>query len=600
VNYFQYKTRAIFSKTKAPLLTISTWVAFLCSIATLLFAGYNIGFKLSLDQKLFVFSIYKIILLALSVVSILRILYSYDNMERTSSKIEWFSLILLFATCLVAFKIDVLGIYKFIPFSGSYWIVISVLILFSVIEISRDLVSVLAKEANPLIIFVMSFLILITVGTTLLLLPNSTYNGIKVVDALFTTTSAVCVTGLNCVPFDQTFTLSGQIIILLLIQIGGLGVITITSFFALFFLRGISVNSEFMIKDIVSGNRSVGLASLLRKIIKLTFFVELTGAIAIYFLTKSHLNMSELDKVFFAVFHSISAFCNAGFSTLHDNLADKMILDIGPFYLIISFLIILGGIGFPILSNILKVFHHKLRQFFRILNGRKFRKYAHDWDVSSIVVLKTTTYLLLFGTLYFLIFESKGLLSHFSGTDKIIQAFFHAVVPRTAGFNSVDMSSLVPATFMVTLVLMWIGAAPQSTGGGIKVTTFALMIRNLTQLIKGNDRVELFGREVSPLSVTRAFATISLSVIFITLSEIAIVSIEPTLAPEKILFEIVSAIGTVGLSMGITTELGSASKLILTLLMFVGRVGVVTFLAAFIRAPRGQRYCYPKTDIMIS
>jgi len=600
VNYFQYKTREVFNKTKAPLLMIATWTAFLCSVTTLLFAGYNIGFKISLEQKLFVFSIYKFILLCLSVVSILRILYRYDSLEKTSSKVEWFSLVLLFATSLIAFKIDALGLYKVVPFIWSYWIVISVLVFFSVIEISRDLISVLAKEANPLVIFVMSFLFLITVGTTLLLLPNSTYNGINIVDALFTTTSAVCVTGLNCVQFDQTFTLSGQIIILLLIQMGGLGVVTITSFFALFFLKGISVNSEFMIKDIVSGDRRSDLNTLLRKIIKLTFFVELTGAIGIYFLTKSHLNMSEFDKVFFAIFHAVSAFCNAGFSTLHDNLADKMIIDIGPFYLIISFLIVLGGIGFPILSNILKVFHHKLRQFFRILNGRKYRKYAHDWDVSSIVVLKTTAYLLLFGTLYFLIFESNGLLFHFSGTDKIIQAFFHAVTPRTAGFNSVDLSSLVPATFMVTLVLMWIGAAPQSTGGGIKVTTFALMIRNLTQLIKGNDRVELFGREVSPLSVTRAFATISLSVIFITMAEIAIVSIEPNLSPGKILFEIVSAIGTVGLSMGITMDLQPSSKLILTLLMFVGRVGVVTFLSAFIRAPKGERYCYPKTDIMIS
>jgi len=600
VKYLLYRIRVFFSKIRSSLLIASTWIAFFCSIITLLIVGYNIGFNVSQDQKEFVFSILKIILLALSIVSVLRIVYKHDRRVRTKTKSEWLSLALLFFTALGVFKIDAIALYSMIPFSWSYWIVISVLLYFALVEISGDIIAVLAKEANPLIIFVVSFLLLIIAGTTLLMLPNSTYSGITIVDALFTTTSAVCVTGLNCVPFDQTFTISGQIIVLLLIQMGGLGVVTITSFFALFFLKGITANSEFMIKDIVAGNRSADLVSLLRKIIKLTFVVEFVGAICIYAFTSTHLNMGFSGKVFFSVFHSVSAFCNAGFSTLHNGLADSRIIDIGPLYLVISVLVIVGGIGFPILSNIVKVFHHKTRQFFRILRGRKYRKYVHDWDVSSIVVIKTTAYLLLFGSIYFFVFEGNGILAQFKGGDKIIQAFFHSVVPRTAGFNSTDTGALTPVTFIVILFLMWIGAAPQSTGGGIKVTTFALMVRNFSQLLKGNDRVELFGREVSPISVTRAFATISLSLLFIALAQIAIISIEPALDPQKIIFEVVSAISTVGLSMGITTELQPASKLVLTILMFVGRVGVVTFLSAFIRAPKGQRYKYPKTDIMIS
>ncbi len=579
---------------------ISTWVAFLCSVATLLFVGYNIGFKVTPEQKLFFFPIFKIILFILSLVSILRILYSFGDMIKKGTKMEWISLILLLTTFIVVFEIDSLDTFNNIPFYWSYWIVISVLIYFSIIEISGDLISVLSKDANPLKIFVVSFLFLITVGTTLLMFPNSTHNGISFVNALFTSTSAVCVTGLNSVPFTETFTLSGQIIVLLLIQSGGLGVITITSFFTLFFLNGISVNRQYMIKDIIAGNRSSNLVSLVTRIVTITFIAELSGAVGIYLCTSSHLMMSESDKIFFAVFHSISAFCNAGFSTLPDNMADPMLLDSGPFYLVVSFLIILGGIGFPILSNIIKVIQHRNRQFLRVLQGRKYKKYVWEWDMNSIVVLRTTSYLLLFGTLYFLIFESNGLLANFNGPDKYTQAFFHAVVPRTAGFNSVDLSSLTPVTFIVILFLMWIGAAPQSTGGGIKVTTFALMIRNFTHLIKGKDRVELFGREISPLSVTRAFATVSLSLTFIILAQIAIVSIEPGLSPGKILFEIVSAISTVGLSMGITQDLQSASKLIIILLMFAGRVGVVTFLSVFIRTHKEQRYSYPKADILIS
>lgn len=600
MNHFQYKVREAFNKTRAPLLMISTWIAFLCSVVTLFFVGYNIGFKVTSEQMVLFFSVFKIMLLVLSLVSITRIIYSFDELVKKGTRMEWLSLILLLTAFVLVFEIGSLSIFKNIPFTYSYWIVISVLIYFSVIEISKDLILVLSKDANPLKIFVVSFLFLVTVGTTILLLPNSTYNGISFVDALFTTTSAVCVTGLNCVPFDETFTLSGQITIMLLIQTGGLGVVTITTFFAIFFLDGISVNSEFMIKDIISGNRSANLVSLVTKIITVTFLIELAGAVGIYIYTSPHLEMSEFNKIFFAIFHAISAFCNAGFSTLPDNLADPMIINISPFYVIMSFLIVLGGIGFPILSNIIKVFHHRYRQFFRVIRGRKYRKYAQDWDMNSIIVLRTTGYLLLFGTLYFLIFERNGMLAQFTGIDKLVQAFFHAVVPRTAGFNSVNLTSLAPVTFMVIIILMWIGAAPQSTGGGIKVTTFALMIRNLSHMIMGKERVHFFGREISSRSVIRAFATVTLSLIFITLAQVAIVSIEPNFSADKILFEIVSAIGTVGLSMGITQDLQPASKLIITLLMFAGRVGVITFLSAFIRIKREQRYSYPKADIMIS
>ncbi|MFA6334990.1 MAG: potassium transporter TrkG [Bacteroidales bacterium] len=600
MRYFLYKVRAFFNKTRAPLLMASTGIAFFCSVATLLLVGYNIGFTVTLAQKVIFFSIFRIMLLVLSLISAVRIIFSFDELVKKRTKMEWISLVLLLVTFILVYKIGSTDTFERIPFKYSYWIVIGVLIYFSLVEISKDVISVLNVNANPLKIFVISFLLLITIGTTILMLPNSTINGINFVDALFTTTSAVCVTGLNCLPFHETFTLSGQITIMLLIQMGGLGVITITTFFALFFLDGISVNSQYMIKDIISGNRSTNLIPLVTRIITVTFMIELAGAVGIYICTAPHLEMSEFDKIFFAIFHAVSAFCNAGFSTLTNNLSDPMVINISPLYVIISILIILGGIGFPILSNIIQVFHHRLHQFFRVLEGRKYRKYPRDWDMNSIIVLRTTGLLLLSGTLYFLIFECNGLLSQFTGFDKLAQAFFHAVTPRTAGFNSTNLSTIKPITFIVIVVLMWIGAAPQSTGGGIKVTTFALMIRNMTHLIKGNERVEFFGREISSLSITRAFATVTLSLIFILLAEIAIVSIEPNFSPDKILFEIVSAIGTVGLSMGITQDLQPASKLIISLLMFAGRIGVVTFLSAFIRTKREQRYSYPKADIIIS
>jgi Trk-type K+ transport system membrane component len=599
LKYLIYRLKALYQRLRVPILTVSTWVAFLCSVIVVLVAGYSVGFKIPPGTKEFIFSQLRVILQIICIVSVLRIIFG-NKALRKEGNMQWFSLILLLLTFVIIYNPSSHSSFGGIPFNYSYWIVLCVLVLFSLLEIARDIVSILSKNANPVMVFVLSFLSLITVGTLLLLFPNSTVSGISVVDALFTSTSAVCVTGLTSVPFHSTFTIEGQIIVLCLIQAGGLGVITITSFFALFFLEGLSVNSQYMIKDIISGSKESGLIPLVSRIVTVTFLMELSGAVCIYFTAGPYLAMDLPQRVFFSVFHSVSAFCNAGFSTLPHNLAEPALLNCGPFYLIISLLIVLGGIGFPILTNIIKIIKHRFYQFSRLIKGRPFRRYVREWDMNSVIVLKTTGMLLLLGTLYFIVFESDNMLAPFTGADKVIQAFFHSVVPRTAGFNSVDVSSLAPPTFMILLILMWIGASPQSTGGGIKVTTFALMISNLFQLVKGKNKVEIAGREISSLSVTRAFATVSISLIIIILSYMAITYIEPGIAPGKILFEIISAIGTVGLSMGITPDLQESSKLIVILLMFIGRVGVVTFFTSFVRRRIERRYSYPKADIMIN
>ena len=220
--------------------------------------------------------------------------------------------------------------------------------------------------------------------------------------------------------------------------------------------------------------------------------------------------------------------------------------------------------------------------------------------MNSVIVLRTTAILIITGMTYLLLFEWNGILSQFSDEHKFIQAFFNSVTPRTAGFNSIDTSALKTVTLYMFLIFMWIGGAPQSTAGGIKVTTFALMVRNAAQLVRGSDRVEFHGREISALSVTRAFAAVVFSLITILTTHIILVKINPHIEPLKLFFEAVSAIGTVGLSMGITEELLPAGKLVITFLMFAGRVGIITLLSSFIRSHTQNRYRYPGADILIN
>lgn len=600
MRYLFYKIGELLRKLRAPLLATATWGAFFVSIASVIFIVYSIGFEQKDITNAEFFGIYKIFLGFFFGLYLIRFSTEYFSGEKIVGK-TWVSLIILGAAFFVVFDINLFGISINLPGIYSYRIIIAALIYISLLELSGAVVQILSKTVHPHLIFVVSFLSIITIGTALLMFPNSTYNGISFTDALFTATSATCVTGLVSVPFSETFTISGQIIVLILIQAGGLGVITITTFFAVFFTRGMSVNSEYIIKDIISGNRSSKLVSLVYRIVTVTLIMELSGALLIYLYTAPHLEVTyQWEKIYFAIFHSVSAFCNAGFSTLPQNLADPSVINIGPFYLIISVLIIFGGIGFPIFSNIIRITGHRVKQLYMWLRYGVFTRFVREWDMNSIIVIRTTGILIVTGMVYLLLFEWDGVLAGFSGGDKFIHAFFNSVTPRTAGFNSTDVSAFKSVTLYMFLLFMWIGGAPQSTAGGIKVTTFALMIRNAVQLIRGSDRVEFHGREISPLSVTRAFAAVVFSLLTIIIAQITLVSIHPQIDPVKMLFEIISAIGTVGLSMGVTENLLPAGKIVITILMFAGRVGIVTLLSAFIRSRLQTSYRYPVADILIN
>lgn len=455
------------------------------------------------------------------------------------------------------------------------------------------------QTLNPAQLFIASFLFIIILGTLMLLLPNATHQGISFIDALFTSTSAVCVTGLIVVDTGSYFTQFGQYIVLGLIQIGGIGIMTFTSYFSYFFRGGASFENHLVMMDMTNTEKLGEVYNALKKIILLTFIIELIGAVLVF--TSLPDMQGFTQKVFFSIFHSVSAFCNAGFSTLSNSLYEGAFRFNYSLQLIISGLFIIGGLGFPIIFNfsryVKQVFLSRL-PFSRIKKSPLY--FPSVISLSSRIIVVTTLILIIAGFVSFYFLEYDHTLAEHEGFGKFVVAFFGGTTPRTAGFNSVDMAALQFPTIMTIFLLMWIGASPGSTGGGIKTSAFAIATLNFISLARDKDRVEIFGREISNLSIKRAFAMISLSLAVIG-GAIFLVSIfDRDKHLIDIGFECFSAYSTVGLSLGITSSLSTPSKLVIIGTMFIGRVSMLTILAAMLKKVTYLSYRYPSEDILIN
>lgn len=483
------------------------------------------------------------------------------------------------------------------------YFVVPLLGIFAAVELSRAITRVVNKRTNPSLLVVAGFALAIIFGALLLLLPRSTAEHIRlpIIDALFTSASAVCVTGLSTVDVAQTFTLEGQIIIAILIQIGGLGIMTITTFFTLFFMDGMGLYSQFALKDMLSSGVE-SLTSTLRNVLGFTIVIEIMGVLFIWLSIHPLEGMTLSEELFFALFHSVSAFCNAGFSTIDGGLGNEVLMQShNIFYIVISMLIILGGIGFPVLINLKKQFSYLFSKLLCRLS-RKERvqpTYSHITNVNTKMVTRITFILITFGTLFILLLEWNGALAGMAPIDKFVHSFFNAVVPRTAGFNSVVISEFSRVTIILILVLMWIGGASQSTAGGVKVNTLAVAYASIRSLIKGQQTTELFNREITYNTIRRAFVMIVCSVVVILFFYVVLLLLEPEMTSIEILFESVSAFSTVGLSLGITPALCEASKFLLVVLMFVGRVGFITVMMSLIPRSQPHKYRLPKEDIIV-
>ena len=454
---------------------------------------------------------------------------------------------------------------------------------------------------NPAQLFILSFIMIILAGTALLLLPRATQDGISFIDALFTSTSAVCVTGLIVVDTGSYFTKFGQTIIMILIQLGGLGIMTFTSYFSYFFRGSSSYENQLMLQDMTNTEKIADVFSTLKKIILLTFIIKAIGAACIYISLDQNLISSTNERLFFSAFHTVSGFCNAGFSTLSNSLYETGFRFNYPLHLTIAFLFVIGGIGFPILFNFYKYLKHLVLN--RLFAGSNSERPAYaPWiiNLNTRIVLITTLILIVTGTVTFYLFEYNNTLAEHNWFGKIVTAFFGAATPRTAGFNTVDTSALHFSTIMIVFLLMWIGASPASTGGGIKTSTFAIGTLNYLSIAIGKKRIELFHREIADISVRRAFAIISLSLVVIGASVFLVATFDSEKDLLHIAFECFSAYSTVGLSLGITADLSSASKMVIIFTMFIGRVSMLTILIAVLRRVKHFKYHYPTEEILIN
>lgn len=515
--------------------------------------------------------------------------------KRTNSFVRVIVFVFSLGVFLSNFGIISFGKFLRVIFTGDIPVVTAI-VLIGISEVSGLLRMISSVKIPPALIFSASFLLIIFVGTGLLMMPRSHTGYLSWLDSLFTSVSAVCVTGLVVVDTTTAFTTLGKIIILCLIQIGGLGIMTFTGFFSYIFTAGSTFRDNLLLKELFSAETMNNLFKLLTKILLLTFLIEITGALIIY----ASLETDYPDKLLFSVFHSVSAFCNAGFSTRSGNLNSPDIMNNTTLQVSVAMLIILGGIGFPVLVGLYGNLKHFIVSVIRKLQGRLKPVKSEKRNVSSNIVVFMTVLLIVAGALFYYLFESGNSLKGNDNVSKIIISVFGSISARTAGFNMTDISLWGYPTVFMMIFLMWIGASPGSTGGGIKTTTFALAFRTMWNTVRGRERLKIGNREVSSRTITRVLTIIFLSIVITGIGFLCLLVAEPGKDPAYLLFECFSAFGTVGLSLADSSTFTVAGKVIDIFLMFIGRVGPLTILTGFFLSSRKRYSQYPEIEIAIN
>jgi potassium uptake TrkH family protein len=457
------------------------------------------------------------------------------------------------------------------------------------IELGKSGSKIAALNLKPATLLVLSFVLLIGAGTGLLMLPEMTIqHHFDFLNSLFTATSASCVTGLIVVDTATFFTLKGKLVIMMLIQLGGINIISFATFFATFSKSSGSIKYQSLIKEFLSTERLSDSKNILRSIVEFSLLMEAIGTLLLYFSWGNVHFDSWKTQLFNSVFHAVSAFNNAGFSTFSNNLAQSGVRNLYGLQVIIIFLIFFGGFGFVAMQDVfsIKSIRRRIKNPWRRLNtGTKITLYMS----LSLISLGAIVF-------YFL---QKGSMTGDPWYQVAVTSVFQSVTTRTAGFNTVDISRLSVPVLLFFLFLMFVGAGPGSTGGGIKVTTFAVIIKSAIATIKGEKSVVFFKRTLPFSTIDKAYsiALFSLSMIFISTFLLTIT--EPGVDLLKLFFEEFSAFGTVGLSMGITASLTAAGKAIIITSMFVGRIGTLTMAMAISTRVISTNFRYAETSVMV-
>lgn len=586
--------------SKAIVLSCLNFASLIVSMTVIGGLFYSFGFPATPETKALIVTITKSSLLFYIIKYILNIVYSYEvKKQLKETRIEGSLMLLIilnFFSSLVfsqsildmlSSRLEMLNLENFTVFFIQIFFFVIVLI-----EVSKASSRLSVLRLSPPQMLILSFIALIMLGAGLLMMPEMTQNGLSMPfdDALFTSISASCVTGLIVVDTAGFFSEKGQLIIMLLIQFGGLNIISFATFFAIFSRKGLGIKHQTIIQESFSSDTLLSSKGLMLKIFKLSFIIEALGTLFIFLLWSPELEFKSLgDKFFYSLFHSISAFNNAGFSLFSDGLYDHYVSHSHLLHLVFVILIFFGSLGFPTIQDIFGF------DGFRERILKPWKKYT----LGSRLSLYFSLGLLVMGTLVFFLLEYNNTLADQNLGEKGITSLFQSMTARTAGFNTVDFSQISQPTILFFLFLMFIGASPGSTGGGIKTTTFAIIIMGAYNTIRGRKRLEIAQRTIPGDLLNKAYSILlfSMSAIFIGVFILSIT--DQHLPLLDLIFEEVSAFSTVGLSTGITSELSTGGRIVIMVSMFVGRIGTLTLAFALSKKALSSRFEYPKEHVMV-
>ncbi len=553
------------------------------------------GLYISLEAKNFIRIIIHISLCFYVVKYFLFIFYSLHR--RQFLKKTWFEgliILLLIAQFLSVnvfhFNLDFLQSENF----ENYYLLFIQFYFFIIVLIELVKVSGMFGKFNlsPATLMVGSFLILIFFGTILLSMPRMTTNGISFIDALFTATSASCITGLSVVSTGTCFTVKGQVVIMILIQLGGISILSFATFFTTFLSKSfVGLRYQYMVRDMMSTNQLSESVSLLRSIVITTAVIELSGAALLYtYWSTTGFFVSNSDNLFHSFFYTISAFNNGGFVLMDKSLLDLGVTDSYFPQVIIAILVFLGGIGFL-----------TIRDFFSIKRIRERKK--HQWKSlmpQTKIILVTTFSIITICTILFFLIEKDGALSEQKGFfNKVFTSFFQIITCRTSGFMVLDVNNMALPTLIMIILIIFIGGAPGSTAGGVKTTTLFVLFKSVFATIQGKQNIEYKHRTIPFSLVDRAYSIILMSLSFIIFSCFMIALLQPDVSFEHAIFETTSAFTTCGLSTGACANWGWAPKLILVINMYIGRIGTLTLAFALTKHKKESKHQYPDLYLMV-
>jgi len=438
------------------------------------------------------------------------------------------------------------------------------------------------KSTTRLIAF--GFALIILTGALLLTLPIANKSGHgNLLNSLFTATSATCVTGLVVADTYQNWTIFGQLIILCMIQVGGLGFMTIGAYISVLLKKRIGLQEREQLQESVNTLEIAGVVRLVKKIVQGALCIEGLGAVLLTF--RFIPRFGAVRGIYFSIFHAVSAFCNGGFDLMGVNEAySSLVAFEGDILvnLVVVILILVGGIGFIVWDDVMR-------------NKWHFRKYL----LHSKIVITTTLVLTVAGTILFLITEDQAAFAGMSPLEKLLGALFSAVTPRTAGFNSVDTASLSNSGKIITMVMMFIGGSPGSTAGGVKTTSMVVLLFYAVAMVMSREDINLFGRRLTDEVVKKANAVVIINATLTIVATIIIMTLQPLLNFEDVLFEVLSAIGTAGMTVGITRDLNTIARIAIMVLMYCGRLGSLSFALIFAQKNTSASVRQPQEKIIV-